>query len=188
MERETNGLKLELSAALRLDRVNEAFTYVTSRAASLSLLWHKLFLSKQDQNKSRHRPKGWRERRDIRRPSEHVGTAKSLMHAATTSLSTYMLLLHNWHSSPRWAEAHAGIGRRPPQRAAALWWVKAWAVVCGGPSNWVIMEKKEKCVRNNSENCAATTTPKISSRDPAEVLATKNMPVTLSSRTHQREN
>lgn len=35
-----------------------------------------------------------------------------------------------------WGElvAHVGIGRRPAQHAAALWWVKAWAVVGGGPS------------------------------------------------------
>lgn len=144
------------------------------------------FFLDRTKTRRRHCPKGWWERRDIRRPSEHVGTAKSLMHAATTSLSTYMLLLHNWHSSLRWAEAHAGNGRRPPQRAAALWWVKVWAVVCGGPSNWVIMQKKEKCVRNNSGNCAAT--PKISSRDSAQASATKNVLVTLSSRTPQREN
>lgn len=59
-------------------------------------------------------------RRNMERPTEHVGIAKSHMHAATTDLSTYYTRpLHNWHSSPGWAEAHVATGRQPPQRACS---------------------------------------------------------------------
>lgn len=70
-----------------------------------------------------------------------------------------MRLLHNWHRYPRGAGARAGRGGSLNGVLAVLWWGRAFALVCGGPSNWVTMDKKEKCFRNNPGNF--TPTPRI---------------------------